>query len=430
MLFFKSHEDGYGAASLLGIVSIVAAGGIYLHNQESIRALSLAEKQKIRSQADLDLYSSLAVARSLFELDENGKTPSVYIDPFFVDPKNSIESTIKLSSSVKSQSQDQGLFQISGLNLRGLNISVKRPQINKMTEKDWDNIATGRKAQQALRSVVVSVDSVATREAKSGSGKFYIATMRLKASLRDAEGSMFEKKAEIGLPKPAKPDCGTKIDVKPIQVTPGMPIPMSQNGVSIKHKGPIWIALICSSVILDVELTGNTKGCEVVSQPWRTAAFENSFAAGSREIFQAKCSKQGKYNREDITVTGVGYDSEAVGRDFEIVGSGSPACRPGSHVVNGFCFYMGGNFQSCNRVCGSKGLSYDHQGTSWANNRGNCINVMSRFGKSGYKRVAYTGGGCKYFKGAISYNTGIYTTGSVNGNSPGVWGDHRVCACK
>lgn len=166
MGFFIGRESGYGAASLLGVVSLVAASGIYLHNQESNRAASLIKKEKVRSQADMDLYSALAISSSLFKPSEK-TIPTIYplsvIMPQSakIDP---MQTKIKIGQSEQSKTK---LWKGSGSKLNDLKIEFKLPTVDNFDEQDWENIAKGKPTKTSNRNVLVTIDRVGVEKQKT-----------------------------------------------------------------------------------------------------------------------------------------------------------------------------------------------------------------------------------------------------------------------
>jgi hypothetical protein len=271
MRCFKGRESGYGAASLLGVVSLVAAGGIYLHNQESNRSASLVKKEKVRSQAELDLYSALGIANSLFQPSETTQVPMIYPLTLIV---NGNRDPVK--TKIGSQPSKTLLWKSSGSRLKNLKVGLSLPTVDKLDEQDWDNIANGKLIQTSNKSVSVTIDRVGVKKTKNNKAS-YIDSLDLKASLLDGSGSNFQKKALVYLPEPPLPACKTNYSGTSLGGTPQ------------KFTGKVTISLECSSVISDVVLSGHTATCKIEKQPWKDAGFMNYYAAKQRLVLRAIC---------------------------------------------------------------------------------------------------------------------------------------------
>ena len=415
MRFFKGRESGFGAASLLGVVSLVAAGGIYLHNQESNRAASLVKKEKVRSQADLDLYSSLAIANSLFQPSETTQIPMIYPMTLIVNGNQD-----PMQTKIASQPSKTLLWKSSGSRLRDLKVGFSLPTVDKMDEQDWDNIANGKLIQTSNRIVLVTIDRVGVKKTENKKAS-YINSLDLKASLSDGSGSNFQKKALLYLPEPLLPACKTNYSGT------------SQGGTPQRFTGKVTISVGCSSVISDVVLSGLTATCRIEKQPWKDAGFMNYYAAKQRLVLQAICDKLGSYKPDEIQVAGTMGPSVPAGGNFLIVAPPPPPPPPppacSGRKYGPYCYYLGGSSQSCNSVCSSRG-GYDQAGTSWINNSGRCQAVLGLLGKSGSYKGTWSGNkaGCKYYGGFIG--KGVWITNGVTGGDKGISKDQRACACK
>lgn len=395
MHFFKNRESGFGSASLLGLVSAVAAGGIYLHNLEADRSISLTRNQIEKAQIEMDLYSALGVASSLFQPSEGGSPAAIRT---FKPNSNARRPWSWMASSGRSDLWSVNRVKGSDIT-RDFELKVKRPTISNFAENDWDNIANGKlSAKKYNRDVKVQVDSIQTNVMN---GEAYDEVVLRASLVSSASGQTFQKIAAL------------KLDRCFIHINGSL---AKQTGRLSDGKKTFKCMINGDAQKFTVRLTKNGRPQNPV--------------AGT--IFSY--TQPGSY----VVKTDYGEFSFKIPKDAVVGGGNSegsmPSCRGKS--VGGFCFFLGGRGQSCDSVCGNR-EEYDSRGTGWANNRSNCLKVMRALGAGGaYKRKWSGSAGCKHYTGTRRFSrglSGIYTTGSVKGEyrpNPPAGYDRRACACK